>query len=93
MASVRASVRQRARELAHGCDPHTTTHDVAQVPSTVIDQLDRIARRAEEPASTLRWAWRVQRASYLDSRRATDGVASTYLLATLLAAERHRAAS
>lgn len=87
MASVRAAVRHRALQLAHGADSGVAG-DVLHVPASVIDQLRRAAHQAEEPTSTLRWAWRSQHADYLGSRTHADGLATVYLLAALLADER-----
>lgn len=86
MASVRASVRHRALQLAHSTDDGAA-HDVVHVPAWVIEQLRRTAHQAEEPTSTLRWAWRSQHANYLDSHRRADGLATVYLLAALLVDE------
>jgi hypothetical protein len=85
MASVRTAVRQRALQLAHSAECGTANE--MPVPPRVIEQLRSVAHLAEEPASTLRWAWRSQHASYLGSRRRADRLATVYLLAALLADE------
>jgi hypothetical protein len=86
MASVRTAVRQRALQLAHSAE-YGTADEMMHVPARVIEQLRSAAHLAEEPASTLRWAWRSQHANYLGSRRRADGLATVYLLAALLADE------
>lgn len=82
MASVRASLRQHARRLAHMTDGHG---DVGQVPGWIVEQLRAAAQRAERPTSTLRWAWRSQHATYRGTGKRADGLAAVYLHAALLA--------
>lgn len=82
MASMRVSIKNEARRLA-AADAGTTSgrYGVSQV---TIRRLQQMLQVSDRPVQVLRWAWRSQLATYIDSDSYVEGLASMYLHATLL---------
>ena len=83
MASIRVAVKQEACRLAaaHGVGVFNGDYCVR---SADIVRLQRMLNSSGRPVETLRWAWRSQLATYVDSGSHVDGLATIYLHAALL---------
>lgn len=83
MASIRVAVKDEARRLAavHEAGVLTGNHPI---PPTVIVRLQRMLETSDQPVEVLRWAWRSQLATYVDSGSPIDELATIYLHAALL---------
>lgn len=87
MASIRVTLTHEARRLA-ASDGGGESPGAVEVPPAAVARLQGMARTSGRPVRVLRWAWRSQVASYIDSRQFLDGLATIYLHAALLDAER-----
>jgi hypothetical protein len=83
VASIRVAVKDEARRLAAVHDAHVLTGD-HHIPPTVIVRLQRMLGASDQPVEVLRWAWRSQLATYVDSGNPIDELATIYLHAALL---------
>lgn len=83
MVSIRVAVKDEARRLAavHDAEVLTGNH---RIPPDVITRLQRMLDTSDRPLEVLRWAWRTQLATYVDSGRPIDELATIYLHAALL---------
>ncbi|HSK98221.1 MAG TPA: hypothetical protein VK891_16460 [Euzebyales bacterium] len=84
MASIRLTLRNEARRLAAAADDAEAADCGYHVPSFAILRLHRMLQNSDRPVEVLRWAWRSQLATYIDSGSHLDGLASMYLHAALL---------
>lgn len=84
MASIRVTLRNEARRLAAAADDTEASDCGYHVPTYAILRLHRMLQNSDRPVEVLRWAWRSQLASYVDSGAHLDGLASMYLQAALL---------
>jgi hypothetical protein len=82
MASLRISLINEAMQLAAAAG-NTTDHGY-HVPADVVARLHGRLRGTDEPAKTLQWAWRSQRARHDKTGWHRDGLAALYLLAALI---------
>jgi hypothetical protein len=86
MASIRVALRNEARRLAAADDAGAFSGEY-HVPAAAILRLHRMVQVSDRPVEALRWAWRSQLATYVDSQGHLDGLAAMYLHAALLAIE------
>jgi hypothetical protein len=82
MASLRISLINEAMQLAAAAG--STTDHGYHVPADVVARIHGRLRGVEEPAKTLQWAWRSQRARHDRTGWHRDGLAALYLLAALI---------
>jgi hypothetical protein len=82
------TLKNEARRLAAAVDDEETSESGFHVPTYAILRLHRMLQNSDRPADVLRWAWRSQLASYVESRSRLDGLATIYLHAALLDMER-----
>ena len=87
VASIRVALKNEARRLAAADDAGAFSGEY-HVPTAAIMRLHRMLRISDKPVEVLRWAWRSQLASYVESRTHLDGLAAMYLHAALLDMER-----
>jgi hypothetical protein len=83
------TLKNEARRLAAAVDDAEPSESGYHVPSYAILRLHRMLQNSDRPADVLRWAWRSQLASYVESRSHLDGLATIYLHAALLDMERN----
>jgi len=83
VASIRVTLRNEARRLA-AAGTEEAADGGYHVPGFAILRLHRMLQNSHRPVDVLRWAWRSQLASYVDSGSHLDGLASLYLHAALL---------
>lgn len=84
MASIRVTLRNEARRLAATASDTGASDCGYHVPTFAILRMHRMLQNSDRPVEVLRWAWRSQLASYMDSGSHLDGLASMYLHAALL---------
>jgi hypothetical protein len=84
VASIRVTLKHEARRLAAAAEETADDDCGYHVPTYAILRLHRILANSDRPVEVLRWAWRSQLASYVDSGSHLDGLASMYLHAALL---------
>jgi hypothetical protein len=84
VVSIRVTLKNEARRLAAAVDDADTTERGYHVPNYAILRLHRMLQNSDQPADVLRWAWRSQLASYVDTGSRLDGLATIYLHAALL---------
>jgi hypothetical protein len=84
VASIRLTLKNEARRLAAAADEAETADCGYHVPNFAILRLHRMLQNSDRPVEVLRWAWRSQLATYVDSGSHLDGLASMYLHAALL---------
>lgn len=89
MASIRVTLKNEARRLAAAVDDAETSESGYHIPTYAILRLHRMLQNSDRPADVLRWAWRSQLATYIDSGSRLDGLATIYLHAALLDMERN----
>ena len=83
MASIRVAIKDEARRLAAAHDVGLLTRN-PPIPASVIPRLQRMLDASDRPIEVLRWAWRSQLATYVDSGSPIDELATIYLHAALL---------
>jgi hypothetical protein len=88
VGSIRVTLKNEARRLAAAADDVDMSERGYHIPSYAILRLHRMLQNSDRPIEALRWAWRSQLASYVDSRSRIDGLATIYLHAALLDMER-----
>jgi hypothetical protein len=88
VASIRVTLRNEARRLAAAADDIEVSDSGYHVPTFAILRLHRMLQNSDRPADVMRWAWRSQLATYVDSGSHLDGLASMYLQAALLELDR-----
>jgi hypothetical protein len=83
VASIRVALKDEACRLAavHEADARRCNHPI---PAVVIARLQRMLDGSDRPVEVLRWAWRSQLATYVDSGCPVDELATIYLHAALL---------
>jgi hypothetical protein len=84
MASLRISLINEARRLAAAAADPTTDATGYDVPAEVVERLHNRLRGADNPARTLQWALRSQRARFDETGWQREGLAALYLLAALI---------
>jgi hypothetical protein len=84
VASIRVTLKNEALRLAAAANDTAEDDCGYHVPRYAILRLHRMLANSDRPAEVLRWAWRSQLASYVDSGSHLDGVAGMYLHAALL---------
>jgi hypothetical protein len=84
VASIRVTLKNEALRLAAAADDTADGDCGYHVPTYVILRLHRMLANSDRPVEVLRWAWRSQLASYVDSGSHLDGIAGMYLHAALL---------
>ena len=88
VGSIRITLKNEARRLAAAVDDAEASDSGYHVPTYAILRLHRMLQNSDRPADVLRWAWRSQLASYVDSKNRLDGLATIVLHAALLDIER-----
>lgn len=83
MASIRVALKDEARRLAAHHDAGALSRN-PPIPPAVIPRLQRMLDASDQPIEVLRWAWRSQLATYVDSGSPVDELATIYLHAALL---------
>jgi hypothetical protein len=89
VVSIRVTLKNEARRLAAAVDDAETSDSGYIIPSYAILRIHRMLQNSDRPVEVLRWAWRSQLATYVDSGSRLDGLASIYLHAALLDIERN----
>lgn len=84
MSSLRTSLINEAKQLAAAAGDPTSSGNGYHVPAEAVERLHGRLRGTDEPAKTLQWAWRSQRARHDETGWHGDGLAALYLLAALL---------
>ena len=84
MASMRVALKREAQRLAEPATAMADHADEVCVPGEAVRRLYALVQTCEQPERTLQWAWRSLRRTHSVSGRYADGLAATYLLATLL---------
>lgn len=84
MASVRMALKREAKRLAEPATASAVDDDEVCISGEAVRRLYALVQACEQPERTLQWAWRSQRHRHTVTGSHADGLAATYLLATML---------
>jgi len=84
VASVRVALKREARRLAAPVTDGAEDGDEVCISGAAVRHLYALVQTCEQPERTLRWAWRSQRRTHSATGSYVDGLAATYLLATMI---------